>query len=53
MCHPGHCGTSLRGARTRLKESREYELEALLAKETRDALVRHGIELTNFAGLTR
>jgi predicted glycoside hydrolase/deacetylase ChbG (UPF0249 family) len=51
MCHPGHCGEALRGAHTRLKESREHELAALLAPETRAALERHGIELVNYAGL--
>jgi predicted glycoside hydrolase/deacetylase ChbG (UPF0249 family) len=51
MCHPGRCGKALRGARTRLKESREMELEALIAPEVRDAIERHGIELVNYAGL--
>jgi len=51
MCHPGYCGETLRGARTRLKESRERELEALMAPETRAALERHGIELVGYAGL--
>ena len=35
MCHPGRCGEALRSARTRLKESREHELEALIAPEVR------------------
>jgi predicted glycoside hydrolase/deacetylase ChbG (UPF0249 family) len=51
MCHPGFCGETLRVARTRLKESREHELEALTAPETRAALERHGIELAAYAGL--
>jgi predicted glycoside hydrolase/deacetylase ChbG (UPF0249 family) len=51
MCHPGHCGEALRSAPTRLKESREHELEALTAPETRAALERHGIELAQYAGL--
>jgi predicted glycoside hydrolase/deacetylase ChbG (UPF0249 family) len=51
MCHPGYCGEALRGAPTRLKDSREYELEALTAPETRAALERHGIELARYAGL--
>ena len=51
MCHPGYCGNALRGARTRLKQSRERELEALTAPETRQAIERHGIELVNFATL--
>jgi len=51
MCHPGQCGEALRSARTRLKESRVRELEALVAAETREAVERNGIELVNFAGL--
>lgn len=38
MCHPGRCGPELRSAPTRLKESRQRELEALTAPETRAAL---------------
>jgi predicted glycoside hydrolase/deacetylase ChbG (UPF0249 family) len=34
-----------------LKESREEELEALMAAETRAALERNGIELVNYGGL--
>ncbi len=48
MCHPGYCGDDLRGARTRLKESRERELEALVAPEVRAALAESGVELVNY-----
>ena len=48
MCHPGYCGEALRGARTRLKESREWELAALIAPEVRTALERHAIELVSY-----
>jgi predicted glycoside hydrolase/deacetylase ChbG (UPF0249 family) len=51
MCHPGRCGDALRQARTRLKESRVQELEALVAAETRAAIAQHGIELVNYRGL--
>jgi predicted glycoside hydrolase/deacetylase ChbG (UPF0249 family) len=51
MCHPGRCGPALRQARTRLKESREHELEALVSPEARAALARHGIELVNYRAL--
>jgi predicted glycoside hydrolase/deacetylase ChbG (UPF0249 family) len=51
MCHPGYCGEKLNAARTRLKESREHELEALTAPETRSAIERHGIELVRYGGL--
>lgn len=51
MVHPGRCGPALRAARTRLKESREAELAALVAPEVRAAMVRHGVELVNYAGV--
>jgi predicted glycoside hydrolase/deacetylase ChbG (UPF0249 family) len=51
MCHPGRCGAALRSARTRLKESREQELEALVAPEVRAAMERNGIELVTYAEL--
>ncbi|SPF51426.1 YdjC family protein [Candidatus Sulfopaludibacter sp. SbA4] len=51
MCHPGRCGEALRNARTRLKESREHELEALLAPEVRQALTRNGIKLVSYREL--
>jgi len=50
MCHPGYSG-DLRHARTRLKESRERELEALLAPETRQALSEAGVHLVNYRDL--
>ena len=51
MCHPGRCGPALRNAHTRLKESREWELEALTAPETRRAVEDNGIELVGFGSL--
>jgi len=51
MCHPGRCGDALRSARTRLKESRERELDALIAPEVREAVNRNGIELVNYRTL--
>jgi predicted glycoside hydrolase/deacetylase ChbG (UPF0249 family) len=51
MCHPGRCTGELRGARTRLKESRERELAALVAPETRRALEESGVELVNYRTL--
>jgi predicted glycoside hydrolase/deacetylase ChbG (UPF0249 family) len=51
LCHPGHCGTELLGAPTRLKESRVRELAALTAPEVRRALEDLGIELTGFRAL--
>lgn len=48
MCHPGKLGPELRGAATRLKESREIELAALLSAGVRSAIERRGIELVNY-----
>jgi predicted glycoside hydrolase/deacetylase ChbG (UPF0249 family) len=48
MCHPGRCRAELRQARTRLKESREQELAALVAPETRQALEACGVALVNY-----
>lgn len=51
MCHPGRATGELRRARTRLKESREQELAALIAPETRRALQESGVELVNYGTL--
>ena len=48
MCHPGYCGEDLRNARTRLKESRQRELEALVDPATRAALDEAEVELVNY-----
>lgn len=48
MCHPGHCTEELRRAVTRLKESREQELEALVSPEVRQALGETGVELADY-----
>jgi len=52
MCHPGRCGEQLRHAKTRLKESRAEELAALVAPETKQALVEHGVRLENYRDLS-
>lgn len=48
MTHPGYCGPELLAARTRLKQSREEELRALTAEETKAALVECGIALAKY-----
>ncbi|MBI3664776.1 MAG: ChbG/HpnK family deacetylase [Acidobacteria bacterium] len=48
MCHPGHCTDELRQAPTRLKESREQELQALISPEARLALENSGVQLTTY-----
>ena len=51
MCHPGYCTDELRAESTRLKESREKELEALTAPEVRATLAQTGIELVRYRDL--
>jgi len=48
MCHPGYCTEELRNARTRLKESRARELEALVSPEVRSAIEETGVTLRGF-----
>lgn len=51
MCHPGRCTGELRSARTRLKESRERELQALTSPEVRVAVREAGVELVSYREL--
>jgi chitin disaccharide deacetylase len=51
MCHPGRCTDELRSMRTRLKESREAELNALVAPEVRQALDEQGVQLVGYRDL--
>ena len=51
MCHPGRCTNELRAASTRLKESRERELRALIDPQVRAALTEAGVELVNYRQL--
>jgi predicted glycoside hydrolase/deacetylase ChbG (UPF0249 family) len=52
MVHPGYCGEALRNARTRLKESREEELAALVAPEVRAAVEMRGVRLVDYRALS-
>ena len=51
ICHPGTVDVDLRRTPTRLLEQREQELQAMLAAETKETLVRQGIRLISYAGL--
>jgi chitin disaccharide deacetylase len=51
MCHPGYLREELRQASTRLKESREMELRALTAPETRAAISEGDIRLVSYRDL--
>jgi chitin disaccharide deacetylase len=48
MCHPGFCREELRGSATRLKESREIELNALTSARVIAGLQERNIQLVNF-----
>jgi predicted glycoside hydrolase/deacetylase ChbG (UPF0249 family) len=48
MVHPGFCTAELLAARTRLKESRENELRALIHPDVRAAVLRNSIQLTSY-----
>jgi len=51
MCHPGFCTGELRGARTRLKESRFRELHALVNPEVRKAIEESCVKLVRYRDL--
>lgn len=51
VCHPGYSDSDLQAAGTRLTQSREIELSALISTETKKALSRHQIELISYADL--
>ena len=51
MCHPGYCTGELRACPTRLKDSRQRELEALVSPEVRAALARNNITLVRYRDL--
>ena len=51
MTHPGICTDELRAAHTRLKESRQKELEALVSAEVRRALAENGVQLVRYRDL--
>jgi predicted glycoside hydrolase/deacetylase ChbG (UPF0249 family) len=53
MCHPGEFGEELRRARTRLKQERLHELEALVDPQLKAALARHNVRLAGYGELSR
>lgn len=52
MCHPGFCTQELMSMPTRLKQSREEELRALLDPAVREALLRHQVTLVRYRDLS-
>jgi predicted glycoside hydrolase/deacetylase ChbG (UPF0249 family) len=51
MCHPGFCTEELQAARTRLKESRRRELDALTSAEVRAAIQESGVTLASYGDI--
>lgn len=51
VCHPGYNDSDLKGAETRLRESRETELRVLTLPTARDVLLQEGIELISYREL--
>ena len=51
MTHPGRCGTELNAAKTRLKQSRQDELEALTSAEAKAALEESGVHVVGYRDL--
>lgn len=48
MCHPGFCTAELQQARTRLKESRRRELDALISPEVIRAIEQSNVQLARY-----
>jgi hopanoid biosynthesis associated protein HpnK len=51
VCHPGYNDAELDTVRTRLRASREQELQVLTSPEARETLERHGVELISWKQL--
>lgn len=51
VCHPGYSDSDLQAAGTRLVQSREVELQALISPEVRNLIRRRGIELISYSDL--
>ena len=52
VCHPGYNDSKLQSLQTRLRKSREQELEILTTPATRELLQRNHIELISYHDLT-
>ena len=51
VCHPGYNDAALKAANTRLRESRETELQVLTMPDAREILSQNGIELISYRDL--
>jgi predicted glycoside hydrolase/deacetylase ChbG (UPF0249 family) len=52
-CHPGYNDTELADVRTRLRASRQQELQVLTSSEARFLLEKSGIELISYRDFAR
>jgi predicted glycoside hydrolase/deacetylase ChbG (UPF0249 family) len=48
VCHPGYNDAELDGVRTRLRQSREQELQLLTSPEAKEMLRRRGVQLISY-----
>jgi len=53
VCHPGYADADLASVRTRLRQSRQEELELLTSTAARKAIEARGIELISYRALSR
>jgi hopanoid biosynthesis associated protein HpnK len=53
VCHPGYNDAELDTVHTRLRHSREQELEVLTSPAAQEALQRHGVELISWKQLVK
>ena len=51
VCHPGYNDDDMEKIRTRLRSSRDVELQILTSDATRTTLERHGIELFSYKNI--
>ena len=51
VCHPGYNDDDLKSAKTRLRASRETELQVLTMPQVRDLLAQQGIDLISYRNL--
>ena len=51
VCHPGYNDSNLQSAKTRLRESREVELDVLTSPAAREILARQEVELISYRDL--
>lgn len=51
VCHPGYTDADLEKIKTRLRSSRDRELQILTSQASRNALERHGVKLISYKSI--